>query len=834
MLHKVFRKAISTIHSNNYNNNNYYYAIPDISEFKKEINPLKTAIKFALIYGFTDILLEFLLEYVLDLLIPDINTYRYFELIKNGLHIIITTVLIFIVIHRNVKLCKNAMQKTYETYDELSSTHEELVAIEEELRQQFNELEKHRNALIISEQRYELAVEGSNDGIWDWDVQNDVYYFSTKWKKALGYDPQELDNTHNSLLAIMHPDDRDRALKTLNNYKISKKGIYKNTYRLYCKDGSYLWILSRGVGIWDEQGSAVRIAGSHTDITEQIQLQEHLRMEKEFSESILNNAQVIIVVLDNDGIMMRLNQYTTKITGYKENEFSGKKWIDIFIPHEKRKHMLTVLNDIQEGKFLYNYESQIVCKDGKLLDVLWNISLLYNYDGSISGILCAGTDITYRKQLENIMYNMAYYDALTGLPNRLMLISSFNSIINEKSSTGGIMAVLFIEIDNLKHINDLLGHTSGDKLMKHVSSILQKYIKSPDIVSRLGGDEFVAVLTSVKNKTEIISEVEKIRLCLKEPWVIDKHEFYISASMGIAIYPEHGRDLETLLKNANTAMYNVKETVRGNYCIYTQEMKEKESQYTNIANQLGKAIQNNEFTIHYQPQIDLNTGKIAGVEALLRWMNPEQGYIPPAYFIPIAEQTGYILDISYWVVKESFEQKKRWSKKGFPPVLMSINLSRKCIFHTDLLRNMIELADITGIQHEQIQFEITETTVMTDINAAINVLKHIKNLGFRIALDDFGTGYSSLYYIKQLPIDTVKLDQTLIQNISNINDDEVILKSLIKLAHELNLEVVAEGIETIEQLEVLKKYKCDKGQGFLFYAPLLEEEVEKIFENLHI
>ncbi|HHY22951.1 MAG TPA: EAL domain-containing protein [Clostridiaceae bacterium] len=701
---------------------------------------------------------------------------------------------------------------------------------ERELRQQYVELQQNRDALVISEQRYKLIVEGANDGIWDWDVRNDLYFFSLKWKNTFGYSDRELGNSFETWKSLLHPEDIQTALKRLEEYMESKKGIYTSTYRLRCKNGDYRWVLSRGKGIWDNEGKAVRLAGSHTDITEQIELQEHLRKEKEFSESVLNNVPIIVFVWEKDGTIVRINSYACKVLGYTQEEAIGKRWVDILAAEENREYMKSLLDNIKQSKMKKNYEVQIMCKDGSIIDALWNNSILYNWDGSIQGIVSIGTDITDRKLMEKQLYNMAYYDYLTGLPNRMLLEEEIEKLIKEKEIIKGKIALLYLDIDNFKHINDLLGHISGDTLMKYIANILKYQIKPPDIKARLGGDEFVIVLTNIMDKDDIVTKIEELLNYLRRPWVIENQEFYISISIGIALFPEHGKDLNTLLKNADTAMYAAKEKGKDTYSFYNKYMHEKTLEYINMANRLRHAIQGNEFNLYYQPQVDLQTHEIVGVEALIRWFYPEEGFISPEYFIPVAEEIGHILDIGKWVCETAFKQKRVWEEKGFQPIKMSINLSKKSLLSSNLVQNISALSRLYKVNCHDIQVEITETDIITDLNAVITVLNQLKELGIKIALDDFGTGYSSLNYLKELPIDILKIDQILVNKIIDENQDEVIIKTIIQLAHELNLKVVAEGIENEKQLTLLKKYNCDIGQGYLFYKALPVEEIEKLLE----
>lgn len=676
----------------------------DFLELKKNLNPRFESLKIIIIYMIIGGLWILLSDKVLDVFINDTNIFKQVQLYKGWFYVVVTGVIFYFIINSKMMLFKVAIDKILEVYDEVSSANKELMVMEEELIHQYDELERHRNELIISNQRYELAVEGSNDGIWDWDLQTGVYFFSIKWKKDLGYDKDELEDTLETWKTLLHREDLQRTLDKIEAYLTSKEAIYEDTYRIRCKDGQYRWILSRGKGVCDSHGNPIRVAGSHTDITEQINLQDRL-------------------------------------------------------------------------------------------------------------------------------HSLAYYDSLTQLPNRTMLQEEVNKQIKQAEERKIKLAFIYLDIDNFKHINDTMGHAVGDKLILHIADMLSYQIKSPNLVARLSGDEFAVVLVNVENINDVILEINGIFKCLRRPWILEKQEFYISASMGVAVYPEHGTDLATLMQNADTAMFHMKENGKDGFSIFTSDMREKTWQYIQMTNQLRVAIQNEEFLLYYQPQIDLESGKIIGVEALIRWIHPEKGFISPMEFIPFAEETGYISEIGKWVLKTACKQKKKWEEEGYSHIKMSVNLSSKRLTQEGLVSNIKHILDEYNMKCCNIELEITETAVMDDLEKAIEVLQQLKQLGITIALDDFGTGYSSLTYVQKLPIDILKVDREFIKNIINEDEESYIFKLIVELAHSLDLKVIAEGVETKEQLSFLKKNGCDVGQGYYFSRPIPASEIEKMLED---
>ena len=440
---------------------------------------------------------------------------------------------------------------------------------------------------------------------------------------------------------------------------------------------------------------------------------------------------------------------------------------------------------------------------------------------------------THRNALiisEERLHSLAYYDMLTELPNRFLFEEKVNDLIsnNEKSLLKKKFALINMDVDNFKHINDALGHAAGDLLLQYISNKLEKQVKAPDFVARLSGNEFAIVFEEIKDRQDILNKIQEVLKDLKEPWILDKQEFFITFSIGIAIYPEHGQNLSVLLKNSDIAMYFIKKKMKGNYCFYLSEMQEKSLEQIKMVNDLRHAVDNNELKLVYQPIINLNNNKLIGLEVLVRWIHPIRGMIPPMEFIPLAEETGLIFEIEKWIVKTSLIQKQQWEELGYPNVKMSINISGKRVTSKGFINEISELLSETKVNCVEIQLEVTETALMEDLDASMKILNEVKDMKVKIALDDFGTGYSSLTYLKKLPIDVVKLDREFIRNISKIGEDQVIVEYAINLIHRLKMEIVVEGIETKEQLEFLKKNNCDYGQGYLFSKPISKEEFEKL------
>ncbi|WP_315118560.1 EAL domain-containing protein [uncultured Clostridium sp.] len=810
------------------NNKKDYFA-----NYNENLNPAFESLKISIVFLGIGVFLILFFNNIINLFYKDNIIFENIQKYKEIFFVLIIAIIVYFLNRNNIILIKSIIKRENESYKDLSSAHEQLVAVEEELREQYNELQKSKASLFISEQRYELAVEGANDGIWDWEIKTNKYYFSLNFKEYFGYEEGEIENTIEGWKRLLHPEDKDMTIKIMEEYFKKGYGVYKDTYRLRCKNGSYRWILSHGKALWNKDGTPIRFAGSHTDITEQLNLQEYLRLEKALSENIMNNVSVIIAIWESNGKIKRINPFAEELFGYCCDEVKDKSWMEFVIPKENKIYTKFVFEKIVSGKSLINYESQLISKNGKIIDVLWNSSAIYDSHDNITEIISVGTNITERKRMEKKLHTLAYYDPLTGLPNRTMIEKQVNIIIEEHKDSEDKFAFIYLDIDNFKHVNDTLGHITGDALLKHISQIMKNNLKFPNLIGRLSGDEFVIILVEIKDRMDVVNKLENLLKDLRTPWMNDGNELFISVSMGIVIYPEDGMDYSTLLKHADTAMFNVKEKGKNGYGFYTKNMKEKAYNYLNIVNQLHKAINNKEFVLFYQPLVDLHSKKIIGVEALIRWNHPEKGIIFPMEFIPFAEEIGLIYEIGDWVLKTALYQKKKWEEEGYKDLQVSINLSSTRLKKGNLAYEISQILDelnLTG----GIIIEITETAVMEDMDMAIEILQSLKKKGIKIALDDFGTGYSSLTYLRNLPIDVLKIDREFIKGVTANSQKEEIVKSVVKLGRALDLKVVAEGIETKSELKLLKEYGCDVGQGYLFSKPVEAKEIEKLLKNKNV
>jgi diguanylate cyclase (GGDEF)-like protein len=426
-----------------------------------------------------------------------------------------------------------------------------------------------------------------------------------------------------------------------------------------------------------------------------------------------------------------------------------------------------------------------------------------------------------RKRYQLQLERQANYDALTGLPNRNLLRDRLRlALFGQRMPRA--LAVVFIDLDHFKFVNDSLGHSVGDKLLKAMAERLRLMLRDGDTVARLGGDEFVLVLNDPSNEDVIYRAMQRISAGLAEPLEIDGKELVVTCSAGISLCPQDGPDVDTLLKNADAAMYRAKERGRNNFQFFTSEMNERVNERLALEHALRRAIEQREFVLHYQQRVDLKTGAIVGAEALVRWMHPEWGLVRPARFIPLAEETGLIVPIGEFVLREACRQARAWLDQGLDPGLVSVNLSARQFRHEALVRQVSRVLEETRLDPRHLEMELTESTVMHNVEAAVATLQGLKSLGISLSVDDFGTGYSSLAYLRNLPIDKLKIDRSFVRDIGagTSANEGVLAQAIISLGHNLHLQVVAEGVETDAQVRFLRKHQCDEGQGFFYGEPV--------------
>ena len=468
-------------------------------------------------------------------------------------------------------------------------------------------------------------------------------------------------------------------------------------------------------------------------------------------------------------------------------------------------------------------------KDGSVYPAWVTVRAVKDKSGNISHYFSAFSDISERMSAEERIRQLALYDALTGLPNRTTFYSLIKQALGAASSDKAA-GIMFIDLDRFKNINDSLGHGAGDELIRRVAARLKTCLRSSDVIARLGGDEFVVALLELKESADVSLVAKKMLATFATPFLIEGHEISLSASMGVSVYPNDSMQIDDLIKFADIAMYRAKGRGRNNCMFYANDMNVRSLDRLQLESDLRRALDRKELLLHYQPQVDIHTGQMTGAEVLLRWQHPEKGMVSPGQFIPMAEESGLIMQIGHWVLDQAVAQNKVWQNQGKPVVKLAVNLAAQQ-FHPELVDEVSAMLAEHELPHELLELEITESMVMENVEQVLGVLNTLESLGVRISLDDFGTGYSSLSYLKRFPIHKLKVDQSFVRGIPNDADDMAITRAIIGMGKSLGLKVIAEGVETREQLEFLRVEGCDEIQGFLFSRPIPASDFMKLLDK---
>ncbi|MCK5639980.1 MAG: EAL domain-containing protein [Gammaproteobacteria bacterium] len=546
--------------------------------------------------------------------------------------------------------------------------------------------------------------------------------------------------------------------------------------------------------------------------------------------AVFENTSEGVLITDKDANITAVNKAFELITGYQEHEVLGQNARII----KSNKHDKAFYRDMW-GSIIDNgmWRGEILNrnKKGDVFPVWQSICAIYDKEHNVSHYVSVFSDITTIKQSQAQLDYLAYHDPLTGLPNRLLFEDRLEHAIEHAKREQNELAVLFLDLDRFKNINDSLGHPVGDKLLTKVSKRLSSHVRQEDTIVRLGGDEFVIILERLDTREDAAALAQKIINDFHEPFVIDGHNLAVTTSIGISMYPSDGDDVPTLVKNADAALYHAKENGRNCFRFYTSELTTHVVERLAMENALRGALKGDQLILYYQPIISFETGRLAGAEALLRWEHPEHGLIFPNKFISLAEDTGLIISFGAWVLQQACQQAKTWLDNNHALERVSVNVSGLQIQRKYFIGIVKEALETSGLDGRHLELEITENMLMQNTDKAVAILNELKELGVQISIDDFGTGYSSMSYLKQLPIDKLKIDQSFVRDIPIDSDDRAITRAITALAKSLHLKVVAEGIESIEQEDFLKKLGCEEGQGFLYSKPLCTEEFEALLEK---
>ena len=673
-------------------------------------------------------------------------------------------------------------------------------------------LRSHRNVMELaeSETRLSNAQRTARIGNWEWFAASGIFWGSPETFRIFGLNRHHHYVTVRSFLAIVHPQDRNMVSHAIRHAG-RDNNLRSLEYRLICRDKTQK-VVRMQLNIEDEevtlQAKAALITGTIQDITEMRQADDRLRMLKEAIGCL--PIGVGITISDTVGKIIYSNPVDAAMHGFTTEELIGRQ-SSIFAPTNQKK-----LLSPEEMRVLGRWTRECinVRKNGEQFPVKLSSIAVHGDDGRSIGVVTACEDISSRIDAEKKIEHLAYYDTLTGLPNRVTLLNRLQQALALAQREGRRIGLLFLDLDNFKDVNDTLGHDFGDKLLKEVAERLVTCMRESDTLARLGGDEFVVALTFINSAESAASSARRILSQFSRPFVIDDRHLYSSASIGIAIYPDDGLDVETLLRCADAAMYHAKSEGRALYSFFSTELNQRIIRRVALEHSLHHGLEHQEFYLHYQPQWDLNTGTLIGVETLLRWKSAEFGLVQPSEFIPLAEISGLIFALGEWVLRSACVQARSWTEAGHPQLRVAVNISGKQFKQPDFLDSVSRVFRETGVNPCMLEFEFTESVIMEKADKNIKTLTALKDMGVKLSIDDFGTGYSSLSYLKHFPIDRIKIDRSFIADINCDTDGETIIETIILMAHNLKLKVIAEGVEDRDQLNFLMARNCDEVQGY--------------------
>lgn len=684
---------------------------------------------------------------------------------------------------------------------------------------------------------------------WNNDEQWSIQYASKNVENLTGYTHHEFMGKFITYASLIHQDDIPRVLQEVQEAIKSNANFFKHDpYRIISKDGSIKWVLDQTVTQKDTEGNITHFIGYINDITEEKLQQQQIHYQTQIIEQHSIYLQSIIDGID-DPIMVIREDYTIPLMNK-----SVKNSIDISYiadPDSPKCYEVSHRRSTPCDGDDHPCPLKNVCDTQKHISVVHNhkhdgvdhfvelsASPLFDAENNFLGIIESARDITQDLEVQKILQeqksellHQAHHDALTGLPNRTLFNDRLSQAIEKAKRNNTKVAIFFIDLDHFKEINDSMGHNVGDEVLKSVTQRLQRSVRAQDTIARLGGDEFTVIVEDFLDIHNLSSIANKVLKSLSNVIELEDIPLYVSSSIGISIYPEDGDTATNLLKFADSAMYKAKAEGRNNYQFYDLSMTEQAFERVVMEANLREALSHNHFVVYYQPQTNAITNKLCGMEALVRWRHPNLGLIAPSKFIPLAESTGMIVELDREVMKMAMEQFAHWYAQGLNPGKLAINLSVKQLEQQDFLPYLKTLLDETRCQADWIELEVTESKMMNNPEKAIAILKQINALGINLAIDDFGTGYSSLAYLKRLPIHKLKIDQSFVRDLPSDEEDAAISKAIIALAKSLNLDVLSEGVETLEQKEFLVEHGCDIIQGYFYSKPLPREDMERYLQG---
>ena len=674
-----------------------------------------------------------------------------------------------------------------------------------------------------SREQLALVLASGDLGFWDWDLKSDIVVRNERCAQMLVVSMAEMIDNNRIWVDAVHPDDRLKLLRSLDLHLNGHSQNHNLEYRIRRKDGQVIWVRDTGrVMHRDVDGKALRMCGIHVDITDARRSQEQL----ELAASVYNNSSEAMSVMDDKGNIITINAAFTDITGYSEDEVLGRH-ISLLNYPRNPEHFYDQLNREVQTSGRWQGEMWQKHKNGEEYLIWLTVNTIYDSYNRPYRRVALFSDITEKKAQEQLIWQQANYDPLTGLPNRRMLLDYLDKEIALSERQHTHFALLFLDLDFFKEVNDTLGHDMGDKLLVECAGRIRGCVRESDVVARLGGDEFTVIIRDIHDPQGVERVASKILKAVAEPYLLGQDTAYISVSIGITLFPDDANSREALLKHADQAMYAAKEQGRNRFNYFTPSMQEYARYRMRLIQDLRLAVEQQQFTLYFQPIVQMSSGAVHKAEALLRWQHEERGFVSPAEFIPVAEDTGLILEIGTWVFENAARQSRDWQRKFGQPIQLSVNKSPvQFRDEGENFERWVELLKELELTQGGICIEITEGLLLDASSGVSEKLLAYRDAGIQVSLDDFGTGYSSLAYLKKFDIDYLKIDQSFTRNLEEDSSDRTLCEAIIVMAHKLGMKVIAEGVETTAQRDILLAMGCDYGQGYLYSKPVTAQEFE--------
>ena len=695
--------------------------------------------------------------------------------------------------------------------------------LEQRVAERTAELAQLAEELGESEARLNLALDASGLGLWDWDLQNNHVHHS-RLEVVFGIGRQHRHDEDGSPLPDIHPKDLDGVRAILIAHLKGESEQFAVEYRALRADGSEIWLEDRGRVIQrDAAGRALRMIGTRRDISELRRQAEQQRL----AATVFEAASEGMVIMNDHYRVLAVNDACCALSGYSREELLGHSVARIAGSPESQRQYQTM----REALELHgHWQGELIetRKSGEVYPQWVQLREVRNANDSVTHVVAFISDLSVRRKIEERLRYLTHYDDLTGLANRGLLKERLHEACQRVRRNGRNMAVLYIDLDRFKLLNESLGHEAADALLREMSRRITQTLADADTIARLSGDEFVVLFDAYGSLSSLAHLGSRLLQRIRKPLIIDEQELVISASIGVSLMPDNSRDAEVLLRQANMAMQQAKHLGGNTLQFFTDRPQASSMQYLQLENQLRKALEVGQLEVFYQPRLSLADDALEAAEALVRWRHPQRGLVAPAHFIPLAEETGLIIPLGEFVLREACRQARQWQQDGLAEIRVSVNLSVKQLRQGNFVSLVRQVLEETGLPATMLELELTESQLLDDIDNAISISEQLRALGVRLAIDDFGTGFSSLSYLKRFPVDYVKIDRSFISELEHSSQDAAITRAIIAMVHSLERKVVAEGVETQAQMDFLKANQCDEIQGYLLSPPVPAEQFAEL------